>query len=124
MESTDRPLSVEGRPASRSESRNSYSLSVTSLRNSSPELLLRPLIVTSLRNSEREGHRESRTSEVQHEGTSEEHESSLENRMRSEELRGLIYGIEDSIIGNGNHATDLPPSQRIRAYDNRGADST
>ena len=121
VESADRPLSREGRPAPRSESRNSSSLA--SLRNNSSELLGRPLIVAPLRNSESEGYRERRTNEVRHGRPSEERETPLEDRRRDQELRRLNHG-EVSVRRNRNRATDLPPIQRVRAYDNRGVDST
>ena len=49
--------------------------------------------------------------------------TNLEEPRRNGGSRG-IYRTEGPTRRNRNRATDLPPIQRVRAYDNRGADMT
>ena len=90
IESPERSISGEERPASRSESTNSSFHSMGSLRSSSPAGLRDPLIVAPVNNRDRGGP----------ERSSAASRNRLEEHRRNEESRG-----------NQNRATDLPPSQ-------------
>ena len=113
IESPERPISRDGRPASRSESENSSFPSMASLRRSSPAGLRDPLIVEPVSTSDRE--RPQRFSAVGG------------NRLEESRRNGVSRGIDRTEVPtrrSRNRATDLPPIQRVRAYDNRGADMT